>query len=62
MKRSDNTCSTCTHDVAKPYRRYNSKGEIIEGCVDPCHDPYLPKNTNTWNWVIQYRKNTRKRK
>ena len=61
MKRSNNTCSTCTGDVNSPYRHYDKQGNIIEGCIDPCHDQYLPKMTNTYNWVMQCRKNNRKK-
>ena len=56
MKRSDNTCSICTYNIEKPYRKYGNNGQIIEGCVDPCHDPYLPKYSNTWNWAMKNRK------
>ena len=31
-------CKTCGHPVSWPYRRRNSHGEIVEGCVDASHD------------------------
>lgn len=34
------TCNTCGKPAGKPYRRRKG-GEVLEGCVDACHDPYI---------------------
>jgi hypothetical protein len=54
-----NKCPTCTKPLNNPYRRHNSEGKIIEGCIDKCHDKHLIPATNSYNWVIGCRKRNR---
>lgn len=56
MLRKDGTCSTCTRKADNPYRHYNKQGNIIEGCIDKCHDPYLVPLSNNYNFVVTRRK------
>ena len=43
-------CPICGRDADNPYRRILD-GEIVEGCVDATHTPYLQRlNTNSKNW------------
>lgn len=57
-----NTCPTCTKPLNNPYRRYNSEGQIVEGCIDKCHDRHLIPTTNSYNWVINCRKHNKQLK
>lgn len=57
-----NTCPICTKPVNDPYRRHNSQGQIIEGCIHKCHDKYLIPSTNSWDWVLSCRKHNRQLK
>jgi hypothetical protein len=34
------TCKTCGKPAGNRYARRKS-GEVLEGCVDACHDPYV---------------------
>ena len=43
-------CCVCGKAPGMPYRRYDSKGAISEGCVDATHTGHLPPTTNTSNW------------
>jgi len=31
------TCPTCTRPANSPYRRYDARGNVIEGCIDAIH-------------------------
>lgn len=55
---NNNKCPICTKELDKPYRRYY-EGKIIEGCIDKCHDKYLAKFSNSYNWVKTCRKNNK---
>lgn len=56
MLRNDGTCSICTKLANNPYRHFDSQGNIIEGCIDKCHDKYISKPSNSWRWVLSCRK------
>jgi DNA replicative helicase MCM subunit Mcm2 (Cdc46/Mcm family) len=50
-------CNVCGHSVEQPYRRRNyTTKEIIEGCVDKCHDEYLISGTASHKWAMDAEK------
>jgi hypothetical protein len=45
------TCPICCRPAAAPYRRYNSRGQVVEGCVAAFHGGKLvtPSESNRWH-------------
>lgn len=35
------TCNTCVRPVNAPWRVWNPRGQVIQGCVDACHGGHL---------------------
>ena len=62
VNKTMNKCPTCVKPLNNPYRRYNRQGQIIEGCIDKCHDKHLIPTTNSYNWVIECRKHNKQLK
>lgn len=47
---SGQTCTTCGKPVDRPYRRYDSRGTCVEGCVDSCHTGHLVTASESSCW------------
>ena len=42
-------CNTCTRPVASPFRRFDSNGKVIEGCVDAAHTGHIYGESLRWH-------------
>lgn len=43
-------CPTCTRSPHNPYRRYDNRGKVLEGCVDACHEGKLVTPSESARW------------
>jgi len=44
------TCPICTRSVDSPYRVYDERGRVIQGCVDACHTDHLVSVSESARW------------
>jgi hypothetical protein len=44
------TCPTCTRPASAPYRVYDDRGRVINGCVDAHHDGALVTPSESARW------------
>lgn len=47
------TCNTCGKPVSAPYRVFDTKGAVIQGCVDSCHTEHLLSCTASLRWALR---------
>ena len=45
-----NTCRICTKPVDSPYRVYDERGHVIQGCVAPDHTGHLIAISASAQW------------
>ncbi len=45
----EKVCCTCGRLASNPFRSYDSKGNIVHGCVDRAHDGKLIGNSAAWH-------------
>ena len=45
------TCNICCRALSDPYRQYDERGKVTEGCVDACHTHHLvvPSESAWWH-------------
>jgi hypothetical protein len=43
-------CPICTRPVDNPFRVYDGKGKVVEGCVDECHTGHLVTPSESAHW------------
>lgn len=43
-------CPTCTRSIYAPYRVYDERGKVLEGCVDECHSEHLTTPSESARW------------
>jgi len=48
---SQTNCNTCCNPVDQPYRVYDERGKVLQGCVDACHTGELvtPSESSFWH-------------
>jgi len=44
------TCNTCCHVDHNPWRVYDGRGRVINGCVDVCHTGRLVTPSASASW------------
>jgi len=44
------TCNTCTRGAASPFRVYDERGRVVEGCVDDFHTGHLVTPSESARW------------
>ena len=51
MDTTNVTCRTCTRPIASPYRVYDERGRIVQGCVSIDHDGQhvTPSESARWH-------------
>jgi len=44
-------CHTCNNPASAPYRAYDNRGKVVEGCVDKFHTGRLvtPSESSFWH-------------
>ena len=42
-------CPTCCRDHFSPHRVYDTRGKVVEGCVDACHTGQLYGESAFWH-------------
>ena len=45
-----NTCRTCTNALNRPFRRYDERGHVLYGCIDPDHTGHLVTPSASASW------------
>lgn len=43
-------CNTCCNPAGAPYRRYDERGKVREGCVDEFHTGHLVTPSESARW------------
>lgn len=43
------TCTTCCRNVTSPYRVYDERGKVIQGCVDASHEGHTIAESSRWH-------------
>lgn len=46
----NNVCRTCFKPLDHPYRLYDSRGKVIQGCVSKDHDGALVAGSESSRW------------
>jgi hypothetical protein len=44
------TCPICTRSIYSPYRVYDDRGHVIQGCVDKSHTGHLVTPSESARW------------
>ncbi len=44
-------CVTCGRSAGDPFRRYDDRGKVVHGCIDPFHEGHLvtPSESSRWH-------------
>lgn len=43
-------CKTCCRPFYSPFRRYDKRGKVTEGCIDACHGTHLIRPSESARW------------